>query len=167
MVSTACLTAPVLPLAAPIPVMLPPGVTGADIQRALDALPETGGEVVLPPGKIMVRRPIILQRDHQTLRGCGPTTILTLADGANCPVIIMGEPVNQPQKTVRHLRVSDLFIDGNRFHQPGEFWRWQGEGSQIHNNGITVQDVSDSTVEHVTAARCRSAAWSRRWACGG
>lgn len=156
MVSTACLTAPVLPLAAPTLVVLPSGVTGADIQRALDALPETGGEVILPAGKIMVRRPIVLQRDHQTLRGCGPATILALADGANCPVIIMGEPVNQPQKTVRHLQVSDLFIDGNRSHQPGEFWRWQGEGSQIHNNGITVQDVSDSTVEHVTTARCRS-----------
>ena len=77
-------------------------------------------------------------------------------DGANCPVIILGEPVNHPQTTVRFLRVSDLFIDGNRMHQQRELWRLSGEGSQIRNNGITVQDVSDSTVEHVTAARCRS-----------
>jgi polygalacturonase len=154
MVSTLCLTAPAPPI--PVRVTLPAGVTGADIQMALDALPASGGEVVLPPGKIMVRQPIVLRRDDQTLRGCGPATILTLADAANCPVIIMGEPVNHPQKTIRFLRVSDLSIDGNRIHQERELWRWQGEGSQIRNNGIIVQGVSDSMVEHVIAARCRS-----------
>jgi hypothetical protein len=97
-----------------------------------------------------------LQRDHQTLRGVGTATVLSLADGANCPVIIMGEPVNHPQHVRSYLRVSDLSIDGNRQHQQRELWKLQGEGSQIRNNGITVQSVSDSTVEHVTAARCRS-----------
>lgn len=31
-----------------------------------------------------------------------------------------------------------------------------GPGCEIRNNGITVQDVSDSLVENVTIARCRS-----------
>jgi polygalacturonase len=154
MVSTLCLTAPVMPFMSQI--RLPAGATGAQIQTALDALPASGGEVILPPGKIAVRRPIVLRRDHQTLRGSGPTTILALADGANCPVIILGEPINHPHKTVRFLRVSDLFIDGNRIHQQRELWRLAGEGSEIRNNGITVQGVSDSTIEHLTAARCRS-----------
>jgi hypothetical protein len=154
--STVCLTAPVLPVAEPIVVTLKAGVTGAEIQRALDALPVIGGEVVLPPGTIEVRQPIVLQRDHQTLRGGGVTTVLTLADDANCPVIIMGEPVNHPQRVVSHLCVSNLSIDGNRQHQQRELWKLAGEGSQIRNNGITVQGVSDSMVEHVTAARCRS-----------
>ena len=143
-------------VAGPTVVMLRPGVTGAEIQKALAALPAGGGAVVLPPGKIEVDQPIVLRRDYQTLHGCGTSTILTLADNANCPVIIMGEPVNHPQKTVRGLRVSDLAIDGNRIHQQRECWRLFGEGSQIRNNGITAQDVSDSTVEHVTTARCRS-----------
>jgi Right handed beta helix region len=154
MVSTVCLTAPVLPLA--MQVTLPAGVTSVEIQMALDAMPASGGEVILPPGKIMVRQPIVLRRDHQSLRGSGKATILALADGANCPVIILGEPVNHPRKDIRFLNVSDLFIDGNRIHQQRELWRLAGEGSQIRNNGITVQGVSDSTVEHVTAARCRS-----------
>jgi Right handed beta helix region len=152
--STLCLTAPVLPFLTQV--VLRAGVTNAEIQTALDALPASGGEVVLPPGKIVVQQPIVLRRDHLFLRGCGPTTILALADGANCPVIIMGEPVNQPQKTVRYLRVSDLSIDGNRIHQQREVWRSWGEGSQIRNNGITVQGVSDSTVEQVSSAHCRS-----------
>ena len=59
-------------------------------------------------------------------------------------------------QTVKYLCISDLFIDGNRHSQQRELWRVQGEGSEIRNNGITVQNVSDSAVEHVTCARCRS-----------
>ena len=140
----------------PVTINLPAGVTSTDIQQALDSLPGVGGEVVLPAGKIVVGQPIVLRRDHQTLRGAGSTTVLWLADNANCPAIILGEPVNHPFFTIKHLRVSDLLIDGNRFHQQRELWRLNGEGSQIRNNGITVQHVSDCTVEHVVCARCRS-----------
>jgi len=46
--------------------------------------------------------------------------------------------------------------DGNRSHQQRELWKLLGEGSQIRNNGITVQGVSDSVIANVTSARCRS-----------
>jgi hypothetical protein len=133
------------------------GVIGSlDIQKALNSLPATGGEVDLPVGKIEIRQPIVLDRDHETLRGAGSSTILYLADNANCPVIIMGKPVNNPTGSVTHLLVANLFIDGNRIHQDRELWKLSGEGSQIRNNGITVQGVTDSTVQNVAAARCRS-----------
>jgi len=154
--SVAYLTVPQMLASEPVVIKLPAGLTSAEIQRALDALPASGGEVVLAPGVFEVRQPIVLRRDHQTLRGSGKETILRLADGVNSPVIIMGEPVNHPQQTVRYLSLSGLFIDGNRAHQERELWQLDGEGSQIRNNGITVQNVSDSTVEHVTCARCRS-----------
>jgi len=131
-------------------------VTAVEIQQALDALPANGGEVVLPAGKFEITQPIVLSRDNQTLRGAGAATILHLADNANCPVIILGEPVNNPTNTVRHLRVAGFFIDGNRVHQQRELWRLVGEGCQIRNNGVTVQGVTDSVVESVTSARCRS-----------
>jgi len=140
----------------PVILTLPAGVTDVEIQQALDALPKSGGEVVLPPEKISIRQPVVLRRDHQTLRGSGTATILRLADDANCPVLILGEPVNHPNKTVKHLRIADLFIDGNRRNQQRERWQIRGDGSEIHNNGITVQGVSDSTVENVTCADCRS-----------
>lgn len=140
----------------PVVVKLPAGVSGVEVQQALDALPAAGGEVVLPPGRIEVRQPIILSRDNLTLRGAGTATILHLADNANCPVMILGEPLNDPTKTIRHLTVTGFFVDGNRVHQQRELWRLSGEGSEIRNNGITVQNVSDSTVEQVTTARCRS-----------
>ena len=147
-----------IPAAATTPVFhqLRPGVSDVEIQQALDALPEAGGVVVLPQGTITITRPISLKRSHQTLRGAGMATVLRLADGANCPVIILGEPVNQPSYTVSDVCVDSLFIDGNRYGQQRELWQEQGEGSEIRNNGITVQRVSDSTVENVVAARCRS-----------
>ncbi len=131
------------------------GATAADIQKEFDRY-TNGCEVVLPPGKILIDRPIVLRHDNQTLRGSGPTTILYLVDNANCPVIIMGQPVNHPMQTVRHLRVAELFIDGNRAHQQRELWHESGEGSEIRNNGITVQNVSDSLIEDITCTRCRS-----------
>ncbi|HTV41017.1 MAG TPA: right-handed parallel beta-helix repeat-containing protein [Candidatus Sulfotelmatobacter sp.] len=132
------------------------GVTSAEIQRALDLL-TNGGEVLLPPGKIKVSQPIILDHDSETLCGASnETTILYLMNDANCPVIIMGQPVNRPMQTIRHLCVRDLYIDGNRQHQERELWREKGEGSEIRNNGLTIQNISDSLVENVTATRCRS-----------
>jgi len=144
------------PAGGTVVVKLHVGITGAEIQRALDALPESGGEVVLPASRIEVHQPIILSRDNETLRGAGAATILHLADNANCPVIILGEPVDYPTQTIRHLKVAGFFIDGNRAHQQRELWQLQGEGSEIRNNGVTVQNVTDSTVENVTTARCRS-----------
>lgn len=135
---------------------LPAGATSLQIQHALDALPAAGGEVDLAAGKFEIRQPIVLSRDHETLRGAGTATVLRLADNANCPVLIMGEPVNNPTRTVRNLLVTGLFIDGNRIHQDRELWRLRGEGCEIRNNGITVQDVSDCTVDDVITARCRS-----------
>jgi len=152
---TVVLAIPQTPPGQPLVVVLQPGVTAADIQKALDNLPLDGGEVDLPEGRFEVNQPIVLQRDHQILRGSGPATILFLADNANCPVIIMGEPINHP-RTTSHLRVSGVFVDGNRLHQQRENWRLQGEGSEIRNNGITVQNVSDSMIENVACARCRS-----------
>src|ERR1700744_1151725 len=62
---------------------------GEGIQKALDSLPK-GGEVDLCPGTYIIHQPIILQRDNQILRGAGDSTILFLADNANCPVIVLG-----------------------------------------------------------------------------
>ncbi len=140
----------------PVVVTLHPGVTSLEIQQALDALPAAGGVVMLPAGKILIRQPVVLHRSFQTLRGTGADTVLWLADDANCPMIIMGEPVNHPKQILKNLCVRDLAIDGNRSHQQRELWKLHGEGSDIRNNGITVQSVVDCTVEDVICMRCRS-----------
>ncbi len=154
--STASIISPDQPLSSPVVITLPTNVTSIEIQGALDRLPDAGGEVVLLAGEYSIIQPIVLHRNYQTLRGAGVTTILRLAAKANCPVIILGEALNHPLHTLKHLCVSNLFIDGNRHEQTRELWQLTGEGSQIHNNGITVQGASDSLVENVMCADCRS-----------
>ena len=68
---------------------------GEAIQAALDQFPQ-GGDIVLGPGKYEIRQPIMLRCDNQVLRGSGPSTILFLADKANCPVVILGSPLSTP-----------------------------------------------------------------------
>jgi hypothetical protein len=145
-----------VPEPVPLELRLPTNATSAEIQQALDQLPASGGVVDLPSGIFTVTQPIVLQRDNQTLRGAGPSTILRLAAGADCPVIILGQPVNYPRLNVRHLCLADLQIDGNRHLQSRELWKISGEGSEIRNNGVTIQHVSDSLVDDVICARCRS-----------
>lgn len=137
-------------------VILGPKATDAEIQAALDALPAEGGTVALRPGVYTITRPVALQRDNQSLRGSGSSTILRLADKANCPVLVMGTLSNMPSRTVRNLRVTDLDIDGNRTNQQVECWAIEGEGSEIRNNGLSVRGVTDAFVDRVRCYRARS-----------
>jgi hypothetical protein len=140
----------------PIRVTVRAHATNLEIQQALDSLPDAGGEVVLMPGIYAISKPIILKRSLQTLSGSGASTLLQLADSANCPILILGEPVNCPTRTISHLRVANLAIDGNRKQQQFEIWQHSDHDVAIRNNGITVQGVTDSLIEHVVAGHCRS-----------
>ena len=141
--------------ASPVILTLAATSSGAEIQKALDGLPPNG-EVVLSPGTYEISQPLMLRHDYETLRGSGPDTILHLADGAACPVVILGPPITEPKRPAAHLRLADLLIDGNRKHQKLEFWRLAGDGSEFNNNGVEIWNVNDAVVEHVVCCRCRS-----------
>ncbi len=134
---------------------VPPASGGQGIQGALDGLP-AGGEVDLAAGQYLIREPIILRKDHLTLRGCGAATVLYLVDGANCPVVVLGSPVGHAMAPIKDLRLADLLIDGNRKNQQKEVWRYLTNGAGVFNNGVDVWDVDGATVERVVCCRCRS-----------
>jgi parallel beta-helix repeat protein len=134
---------------------LPPNCSGDEIQLALDRMPN-GGEVVLGPGRYVVSHPIILRHDRQTLRGCGADTVLFLADNANCPVVVLGAACRRPMRTTSQLRLADLAIDGNRFHQQSEGWQPAVDGSLLNNNGIDIWNATDVIVQRVSCCHCRS-----------
>jgi polygalacturonase len=136
-------------------VTLSANASGADIQRALDSLP-LDGEVVLSAGTYEISQPLMLRHDYETLRGSGPDTILHLANGADCPVVILGPSMTEIMHPATHLLLADLLIDGNRKNQKVEVWRTASDGSEFHNNGVQVWNVTDAAVENVTCRRCRS-----------
>jgi len=148
-----CLVFPYSNFAAPVSV--PPSAGGEGIEVALDGLP-AGGEVVLSAGKYLVRHPIILQKDGQTLRGCGDSTVLYLVDGANCPVVILGSLSADAKNPTKGVHLADLFIDGNRKNQQKEVWRQLPDGAGVYNNGVDVWGAADATVENVVCSHCRS-----------
>jgi hypothetical protein len=148
-----CLSWPLASFAVDRPV--PPSAGGEGIQAALDALP-AGGQVLLSAGMYVIDQPVMLRKDRQTLRGCGASTVLYLADGANCPVVVLGSPFDNTKTPVKNVRLADVFIDGNRKHQQNEVWRILSDGAGVYNNGVDVWDVDGATVEKVVCCRCRS-----------
>ncbi len=129
------------------------------IQAGIDALPPTGGQVIVHAGTYTCTVPIVIDRDNVDLRGQGPATVLRLADSANSPVLVLGQTTTLPFVTRSNIRVSDLFIDGNRESQTLECWGGPcdtGGLTAIRNNGITLRRVSDVLIERVTVSRARS-----------
>jgi hypothetical protein len=141
------------------PTVVPAGSDCAAIQAAVDALPAAGGRVLLAAGTYTCSAPIVIARDGVDLRGQGAATLLRLADGANAPVLVLGETATPPPLTHTHLHVSDLTIDGNRENQSLECWGGPcdtGGTSHVRNNGITVRRITDATIERVAIYRARS-----------
>jgi len=134
---------------------VPPADGGEGIQKALDQV-GAGGQVILSRGTYLVHQPIILSQDGQSLGGAGPETILSLADNANCPVVILGAPMGKAKRPTRGLHLCNLLVDGNRTHQQKEVWRVLPDGAGLYNNGVDGWDMDDATVEHVICRRCRS-----------
>ncbi|MDO8342697.1 MAG: right-handed parallel beta-helix repeat-containing protein [Cellvibrio sp.] len=121
------------------------------IQKAIHKLTPEGGELLLLPGTYTCTHPIIIDKNHVTLRGAGPATVLRLADKANAPVIIMGLAEGIPSRSTHHVRVIDLMIDGNRANQLSECMG--GPCSiefPLRNNGISIRRCVDCVVQSVT-----------------
>jgi hypothetical protein len=126
------------------------------IQAAINDLPPSGGQIIVQAGTYTCTQPIVIDRDNVDLRGQGPATILRLADGANLPLLVLGQTVTPPTLTRRNIHVADLTVDGNRGNQNYECYNNDCAAYPIRNNGITLRRVSDVLVERVTVLGARS-----------
>jgi hypothetical protein len=138
--------------------VLPSGGSKA-INRAIQKCAKQGGEVQLGAGMYVCTEPIVIRNNHVTLRGAGAATVLWLKDGAECPVIIIGDEAEKPRHQVNHVRVSSLAIDGNREKQKVECWNGEcdtGESTVIRSCGIVVRHAVDVIVEDVRITSCCS-----------
>ena len=129
-----------------------------DIQVAIDGLPSGGGAVLVRPGTYACANALRIDRDNVTLRGSGPATILKLGANVNRPVLLVGQPIPITNATRRHVRVSDLSVDGNKAQQQFECHLSDGcAGADVlRNNGITLRTVEDVAVERVRITAARS-----------
>jgi Right handed beta helix region len=129
----------------------------AAIQNEINDLPPQGGRVLIGAGTFTCSDPLVIDRDNVELRGAGPATILRLADGANAPVVIIGQTVPVPTVTRRNITVSDLVIDGNRANQTFECFKGDCSTSNpLRNNAITLRRVTDARIERIAVFGARS-----------
>lgn len=86
-----------VPAAEPGP---PPGTASAviraadyeNLQAVLDAVPEGGGLVVLPPGRFLIDRPLLLTRGETRIVGAGAATCLVNTNQSGEPTLVVRRP---------------------------------------------------------------------------
>jgi hypothetical protein len=144
-------------------VVLTPSVDGCDmtvssVQGLRDAIAQAPADtlVCVQPGEYEVSETIDIPRSDLTIEGTGDDTVFRLASGANCPVFVIGEPMPfAPSVTRQNITLRKMRVDGNRTQQDSETCSVPGR-EFLRNNGITVRQARDCTLEDVTIENARS-----------
>lgn len=87
----------------------PPAVVDAgayaSLQAALDAVPEAGGVVRIPPGVYRLMEPLVLSRSDTRVVGCGPATRLINCNTEGKPALVIRPPDADTNPRARLWRV--------------------------------------------------------------
>ncbi len=153
-----------------------------EVNKALAALPATGGTIKLAAGEFVCDSPIIVDRDNIAVIGAGSTkTIIRGAVGKPIPVFIIGTVINAlqpdlkagipyPKRITRNISLSGVSINGSydkQTTQPGhlECWDPLTDSSQscgkdvgyfIRNNSLTVRRAEHVRITDIQANRSYS-----------
>ncbi len=85
------------------------------LQAALDAVPAGGGLVVLPPGRFVVDKPLVLSRGETRIVGAGAATCLVNANQKGEPTLIL-RPTDikeNPRARIWRIQLADFRICGD------------------------------------------------------
>lgn len=112
------------------------------LQAALDALPETGGVVHLPPGRFVITEPLRLTRGDVLLQGSGPATHIVNQNEDGQPALVIADPeCLDAQKDRKHqlwrVHLANLRITGNENSGAGIEAR---QVNEIYLEGVTVSE---------------------------
>lgn len=112
------------------------------LQAALDAIPESGGVVQLPPGLFEITEPLKLKVGDVSLRGSGTATHIVNKNENGEPALLIAHPECKNAKTDRkfnlwRVHVSDLRITGNEKSGHGIEAR---QINEIYIEGVTLSE---------------------------
>ena len=107
------------------------------LQEAIDALPESGGLIRIPPGEFELNEPLIIQRSDVQLEGAGTSTHIKNINTAGQPALILQHPSGGDNREAELWRISlmNFRITGNEKSGNGIEARRINE---IYINGVTV-----------------------------
>ena len=109
----------------------------ASLHDAIDALPDAGGIVNIPPGTYTISKTIWLTRDNTRIQGAGPSTHIVNANekGEHALTLEHKDRPNEPLARLTRVEVADLRISGNPKSGDGIFV----EGVKgLYLEGLTV-----------------------------
>ncbi|MEN3941849.1 right-handed parallel beta-helix repeat-containing protein [Prosthecobacter sp. SYSU 5D2] len=107
------------------------------LQAAFDAVPVTGGLVILPPGKFEITEPLRIQTEDTRVVGAGAATCIVNKNEDGQPALILRPPNLDKDKKAKLWRVqlADFRIQGQEKSGDGIF----AHGIQeIYLNGMSV-----------------------------
>ena len=109
----------------------------ADLQTAIDAVPETGGLLKLPPGNFELTRPLLITQENIRIEGAGAATHLINQNEDGAPAVIV-RPANRSadqQSRIWRVQLADFRISGNPKSGDGLL----AEGvNEIYIHGLSV-----------------------------
>jgi hypothetical protein len=113
----------------------------SDLQEALDAVPKTGGVVVIPPGNLELTEPLRVSTPETRLVGSGAATHLINRNEEGEPAIILqpSDIEQNPKARLWRVQLADLRISGNPKSGDGLYAKFIEEiylqGLSIDHNG--------------------------------
>lgn len=110
------------------------------LQAAFDAVPENGGQVIIPPGEYEINQPLVLTKGDTHIKGSGSSTHLVNRNQNGEPaLIIRPKDISDPKLYLWRNQISDLHISGNAKSGDGLLLKNLNEvlisGLQINYNG--------------------------------
>ncbi len=116
------------------------------LQAAVDALPESGGLVRIPPGIFRLEKPLVIGRSNVRLEGSGPATVLVnhCPEGEPSLIICPPQAEKSPKARLWRVEITGLRIQGD----PAAVDDKSGQPTSGH--GIWAQNVNEIFIHGVT-----------------
>jgi len=108
------------------------------IQAAIDALPESGGVVIIPPGTFEIAEPLIVSKSDVTIEGCGAAAHIKNVNTQGKSALILQNPSGGDNRNAElwRLRIANLRITGN----------------EKSGHGIEARRINEIFIEGVTVS---------------
>ncbi|MHB8898994.1 MAG: right-handed parallel beta-helix repeat-containing protein [Thermoguttaceae bacterium] len=119
------------------------------LQAALDAVPPEGGTVVLPPGRFLLDRPLVLTRGDTQVVGAGAATCLVNANRSGEPTLIVRPAAieQNPRDRIWRIHLADFRICGDPDAVDGKSTDPKG-GDGLLARGVNELFVDGLSIDH-------------------
>jgi len=120
------------------------------LQDALNAVPASGGLVMIQPGNFEINEPLIMTCENTHIRGSGPSThIINMNQNGQPAFIVRPEDRSKPNAYIWRVQLSDFRVSGNEKSGDGILLERINElyisGLLVEHNGLNGLNMNECT----------------------